>query len=120
MNRQNKIPDLSCYRLLLTDFLRESHPELANDDRFITARAEAAAETCMQARLTGSNDLEADEEAHLVLFQGLPCTIRRSFFDNIASKKNGRIFFATNAMLSFFHIPEPFKRQSDGRGCVIL
>jgi hypothetical protein len=71
MNRKNNIPDLSYYRLSLVDFLLESHPERLSDDRFVTARAEAAAETCAQAVLNGSNDIQADEQAYPVLFQGL-------------------------------------------------
>jgi hypothetical protein len=53
------------------DFLRESHPERLSDDRFISARSEAAAEIYAQAILSGSNDSEADTEAHRVLFQDL-------------------------------------------------
>jgi hypothetical protein len=71
MNSKNSIPDLSRYRLSLVDFLLESHPERLSDDRFITARAEAAAQTCAQAVLNGSNDVQADEQARSVLFQGL-------------------------------------------------
>ena len=71
MNSKNIIPDLSYYRLSLVDFLRESHPERLNDDRFIATRSEAAAETYSQAIRKGNSDNEADNEAHLVLFQGL-------------------------------------------------
>jgi hypothetical protein len=71
MNRKNSIPDISYYRLFLMDFLRESHPERLNDDRFINARAQAAAETYAQAVLSGNNDIQADEQAYLVLFQDL-------------------------------------------------
>jgi len=71
MNSKNMISDLSYYRLLLVDFLRESHPERLSDERFITARAEAAAETYAQEVLNGSNNLQADHEALQVLFEGL-------------------------------------------------
>jgi hypothetical protein len=71
MNSKNNIPDLSYYRLSLVDFLLESHPERLNDDRFINARAQVAAETYAQAVLNGSNDIQADEQAHLILFQDL-------------------------------------------------
>jgi hypothetical protein len=70
MNSKN-IPDLSYYHLSLIAFLHESHPERLIDNRFITARAEVAAETYTQAILNGNNDIQADEQAHLVLFQGL-------------------------------------------------
>jgi len=71
MSSKNDIPDLSYYKLSLVDFLRESHPERLSDDRFITARSEAAAETYAQAILNGSTDTEADNLAHRVLFEGL-------------------------------------------------
>jgi hypothetical protein len=71
MNNKNSIPDMSYFRLSLEDFLRESYPERLNDDRFITARADAAAEIYATALLNGSNSIEADEQAHRVLFQGL-------------------------------------------------
>jgi hypothetical protein len=71
MNSTNSIPDMSYFRLSLVDFLRESHPERLNDVRFIAARAEAAAEIYATAVLNGSNGIEAGEQAHCVLFQGL-------------------------------------------------
>ena len=71
MNSRNSIPDISYFRLSLVDFLQESHPERLDDDRFITARAGAAAEIYMQAVMNGSNDVEADEQAHRILFHGL-------------------------------------------------
>ncbi|MCL2651845.1 MAG: DUF1896 domain-containing protein [Candidatus Azobacteroides sp.] len=52
MNSKNIIPDLSYYRLSLVDFLRESHPERLNDDRFIATRAEAAVETYSQKSIS--------------------------------------------------------------------
>ena len=68
---KNIIPELSYYRLLLLDFLRESHPERTNDSRFIATRAEAAAETYSRAIMNGSNNTQAENEALLVLFEGL-------------------------------------------------
>jgi hypothetical protein len=59
MNSKNNAPDISYYRLSLTDFLRESHPELLIDNAFIAERSEAAAETYSQAVLNGSNQIEA-------------------------------------------------------------
>jgi len=70
MNR-NSIPDLSYYRLILLDFLRESHPERLEDDRFIATRAESATEICSKAIMNGSNETQAENEALSVLFEGL-------------------------------------------------
>jgi hypothetical protein len=71
MNRKNTIPDMSYYGLSLTDFLRESHPELLADTSFIEARAEMAAETHFRSLRSGSSQIEAGELANAVLFQGL-------------------------------------------------
>jgi hypothetical protein len=71
MNSKNNPADISYFRLSLLDFLRESHPKRLPDEPFISARSEAAAETYAQAALNGSSDIQADEQAHLVLFQGL-------------------------------------------------
>jgi len=70
-NSKNIISELSYYRLLLLDFLRESHPERTNDSRFIATRAEVAAETYSKAIMNGSNDTQAENEALLILFEGL-------------------------------------------------
>jgi hypothetical protein len=71
MNGKNAIPDISYFRLSLMDFLRESHPELLIDNAFISARAEAAAETYSQDIQSGSNHIEAAEQANAVLCAGL-------------------------------------------------
>lgn len=71
MNSKNSIPDISYYRLSLVDYLYESHPELLYDETFIAARAEAAAETFRQAVLEGCNGVEAEAQAHQVLFENL-------------------------------------------------
>ena len=62
---------MSYYRLSLMDFLKESHPERLSDGRFISSRAEAAAETYAKEVLNGSSNLQADHEARQVLFEGL-------------------------------------------------
>jgi hypothetical protein len=61
MNGKNAIPDISYFRLSLTDFLRESFPELLIDKTFIAARNEAATETYSQTVTNGSNHIEAEE-----------------------------------------------------------
>ncbi|KAA6342150.1 hypothetical protein EZS27_010075 [termite gut metagenome] len=71
MNSKNNPADISYYSLSLIRFLRESFPELANDNKFIAARSEVAAETYEQAVFNCSNPIEAEEQASVVLFQGL-------------------------------------------------
>jgi hypothetical protein len=71
MNSRNSIPDISYFRLSLEDFLRESHPHMVNDRKFIAARTEAALDAYEKAVLNGDNPPEAGEQANKVLFEGL-------------------------------------------------
>jgi hypothetical protein len=73
MNSKNKnhAPDISYFRLSLTAFLRESHPERLKDNRFIIACTDAATETYEQAIRSGDTPARAIEQANAVLFRGL-------------------------------------------------
>jgi len=73
VNRTSKkhAPDISYFRLSLTEFLKESHPELLTDSRFIIAHTDAATETYEQAIRSGGTPVEAIEQANSVLFAGL-------------------------------------------------
>ena len=73
MNRKynNHAPDISYFRLSLIEFLKESHPELLKDNRFIIACTDAAIETYEQAILSGDTPYEASEQANAVLYKGL-------------------------------------------------
>jgi hypothetical protein len=64
-------PDISYFRLSLTAFLRESHPERLKDNRFIIACTDAATETYEQAIRSGDTPARAIEQANAVLFRGL-------------------------------------------------
>jgi hypothetical protein len=70
-SKNNPAPDISYFRLSLTDFLRESHPERLKDNRFIIACADAAAEAYGQAVRSGDGPVEAADRANAVLFHGL-------------------------------------------------
>ncbi len=63
--------DLSYYGLSLLDYLRESHPDLADDADFIRTRAQAASETYSRVVRNGGSRIEAAEEADAVLYWGL-------------------------------------------------
>jgi hypothetical protein len=71
MKNQNRSADLSYFRLLLADFLGESHPQLLSDAKFIAARADAALTAYEQAASEGSNPVEAEHSANETLFAGL-------------------------------------------------
>ena len=71
MNSKIHVPDISYFRLSLIDFLRESHPERSDDNRFIITCTDAATEAYEQAILNGDNPEEAKEQANVILFSGL-------------------------------------------------
>jgi hypothetical protein len=63
--------DLSYFRLLLIDFLYESHPQLLADRKFISARTDAALAVYEQAAKNGDNPVDAEHLANEALFHGL-------------------------------------------------
>ena len=63
--------ELSYYRLTLLSFLRESHPDLADDESFVTTRTEQAAEAFSAAVHSGLTYDDAAQQANDLLFQGL-------------------------------------------------
>jgi hypothetical protein len=71
MHNKNIPADLSYFRLSLLAFLKESHPHLTNDEKFISARVETALDAYEQAVKNGSNPFEAVQSANEVLFNGL-------------------------------------------------
>ena len=79
--------ELSYYRLTLLSFLRESHPDLADDESFVATRSEQAADALVdaehgcanlreavarwQAVRSGLTYDDAAQQANALLFQGL-------------------------------------------------
>ena len=63
--------ELSYYRLTLLSFLRESHPDLADDGSFVTIRSDQAAEAFSAAIRSGLTYDDAAQQANALLFQGL-------------------------------------------------
>ena len=63
--------ELSYYRLTLLSFLRESHPDLADDESFVTTRSDQAAEAFSAAIRSGLTYDDAAQQANDLLFQGL-------------------------------------------------
>ena len=55
MNAKKHPADLSYFRLLLTAFLRESHPQLLNNEKFITTRNDTALDAYEQSVRDGGN-----------------------------------------------------------------
>lgn len=72
-NDHHNVPQtgLSYYGLSLLSYLRESHPDLADDADFIRTRAQAASETYSRVVRNGGSRIEAVQEADAVLYRGL-------------------------------------------------
>lgn len=71
MKKNNKPMELSYYRLSLLSFLKESHPQLADNTDFIKNRADEAAEAYSNAIKEGLSQIQVEELANLTLFRGL-------------------------------------------------
>ncbi len=63
--------ELSYYGLLLLSYLKESHPDKANDKEFIRLRSELAAENYAGAIANGYTHQSAEETASSILYEGL-------------------------------------------------
>ncbi len=63
--------EMSYFRLNLLSFLRDAHPDKANDLSFIAGRGDMAAEAYSEAIKSGSNHIQAAEIANETLFNGL-------------------------------------------------
>ena len=63
--------EMSYFRLNLLSFLRDSHPDKANDLSFIAGRGDMAAEAYSEAIKSGLDHIQAAEIANEVLFKGL-------------------------------------------------
>ncbi len=65
-------PKFSYFWLRLKEYLNESYPELANDQDFLDARSDLAAQTYVDHIGYGDNHVEAEHYANEVLFANLP------------------------------------------------
>lgn len=63
--------EMSYFRLNLLSFLRDSHPDKANDLSFIAGRGDMAAENYSEAIKSGLDHIQAAEIANETLFKGL-------------------------------------------------
>jgi len=87
--------ELSYFKLLLTAYLNESHPEKADNHEFIHERSELATESYVRAVVSGYNHIDAIEQANIVLYQGLYFSeydtlfeiLSEEFTDTVAEKQ---------------------------------
>ena len=63
--------EMSYFRLNLLSYLRDSHPDKANDLSFIAGRGDMAAEAYSEAVKSGLDHIQAAEIANETLFKGL-------------------------------------------------
>ena len=70
MKKKDK-QELSYYGLLLLSYLKESHPEKADDNDFIRLRSELASEAYTNAVINGYTQQSAEEIASSILYEGL-------------------------------------------------
>ncbi len=71
MTSKKQATDLSYYGLYLLNYLKENHPDRADDTDFINGRADQAAEVYEQSRLVGNTPDGAQELAMAALVKGL-------------------------------------------------
>ena len=71
MKTKKHVLDISYFRLSLIAFLKESHPERLEDQRFILSCADKATEAYSNAIFNGDTSEEAIEKANYLLFKGL-------------------------------------------------
>lgn len=84
--------EMSYFRLNLLSYLRDSHPDKANDLSFIAGRGDMAAEAYSEAVKSGLDHIQAAEIANEVLFNGLHFSpynivveiLWNEFFDEVA------------------------------------
>jgi hypothetical protein len=63
--------EMSYFRLNLLSFLRDAHPDKANDLSFIAGRGDMAAEAYSETIQSGLDHIQAAEIANEILFKGL-------------------------------------------------
>lgn len=73
MTKNNPSPqgELSYYGLSLLSYLRDSHPDKAEDRTFITKRSDHVAAVYSQTIQSGLTHIEAEEQANVELYRGL-------------------------------------------------
>lgn len=68
--KKNEPEELNYFKLSLLNYLRESFPELLNDEEFINSRSDRAAQAYEDATLQGYNSIGASELSNVVLYEG--------------------------------------------------
>lgn len=89
--KSNKPTELSYYGLYLLDYLKESHPDKADDAAFVARRAEEAAEVYEQSRREGYPVEGAHELAMAALLKDLRFSRHDTLRDVLETEFEGEI-----------------------------
>jgi hypothetical protein len=80
------IMEFSYFKLRLTAFLKESHPDKVTDRQFIRQRSDLASLAYCNAIQSGQNHLEAEEAANAELFGGLHFSRYATLFEILSEE----------------------------------
>ena len=112
--------EMSYFRLNLLSFLRDAHPEKANDLAFIAGRGDRAAEAYSEAIVNGFDHIQASQIANDALFRGLHFSpynivveiLWNEFFDLIppekAQEKAKELMPECQAVFAKYHLKDDF------------
>lgn len=116
---------MSYFRLNLLSYLRDSHPDKANDLSFIAGRGDMAAESYSEAIKSGLDHIQASEIANEVLFSGLHFSplntiveiLWNEFFDEvspgIAQEKAKELMPECQAVFAKYNLNDDFAETTE-------
>lgn len=123
-NSNSEPAEMSYFRLNLLSYLRDSHPELANNHSFVSGRGDMAAEAYSEAIKNGSDHIQAAEIANETLFKGLHFSpynliveiLRNEFFDEVSEseihEKAGELMPECRDILSAYNLNDDFAEST--------
>lgn len=97
--------ELSYFKLLLSSYLKESHPDKAENRQFIHERSELAIESYTQSVASGYTHSEATEQANVVLYQGLHFSKYDTLFDILTEEFSETVIEEQIAKRAFEFLP---------------
>jgi len=117
--------ELSYFRLNLLSYLRDSHPDKANDLSFIAGRGDMSAEAYSEAIKDGLDHIQAAEIANDVLFEGLHFSphnviveiLWNEFFDEVppgtAQKKAKELMPECKAVFAKYNLNDDYAETTE-------
>ena len=123
-NSNSEPTEMSYFRLNMLSYLRDSHPELANNHSFVSGRGDMAAEAYSEAIKNGSDHIQAAEIANETLFKGLHFSpynliveiLRNEFSDEVSEseihEKAGELMPECRDILSAYNLNDDFAEST--------